>query len=73
MHIKVMTRAVPGGDPEPASFAIGTRELQVDEVLDRWPGRLCDYFKIAASDGARYILRHATEEGEWELVWFSAD
>lgn len=72
MDVSVETRNTASGDVEPVSFSIGTRLLQVDQVLDRWPGPDHSYFKVAASDGALYILRHASDTREWEMHWFSA-
>jgi hypothetical protein len=38
----------------------------VDEILDRWHSPDCEYFKIQADDGNRYLLR-CNFNGEWML------
>jgi len=75
MQVHVETRRTTTGDSEPVSFSIGSRLLVVSEVLDRWLGQDHSYFKIAADDGALYILRRSlpvSEQPQWELHWFSA-
>lgn len=67
MRVEVETIAGPYGEPEPASFAAEGRALRVREVLDRWPGNACTYFKVDADDDAHYILRHAYESDVWDV------
>jgi hypothetical protein len=40
----------------------------VAEVLDRWLAPDHRYFKVRASDGGVYLLRHDVESQRWELV-----
>jgi hypothetical protein len=42
----------------------------VQEVQDRWAGPDYRYFKVAASDGDTYVLRHDEGAGEWTLGAF---
>lgn len=72
MLVNVETRPDASGDREPASFSYGSHILHVREVLDRWPAREYAYFKVEADDGARYILRHTTASGEWDMHSFNA-
>jgi len=55
------------GDEEPRAFALGARRLEVQAILDRWLAPDHRYFKVAASDGDTYILRHDDATGEWTL------
>ena len=56
----------------PRSFSLGDRRLVVVEILDRWRGEDHEYFKLAASDGNRYILRRDREREEWEITLFTS-
>lgn len=56
----------------PRSFSLGDRRLEVVEILDRWRGEDHEYFKLAASDGNRYILRRDREREEWEITLFTS-
>ncbi|MCG6874494.1 MAG: hypothetical protein LJE97_05335 [Betaproteobacteria bacterium] len=67
MKLKVECYAGYRGDEEPRAFALGERRLDVREILDRWLAPDHRYFKVAASDGDTYILRHDNATGEWTL------
>jgi len=67
MKLKVECYAGYRGDEEPRAFALGERRLEVLEILDRWLAPDHRYFKVAASDGDTYILRHDNVTGEWTL------
>jgi hypothetical protein len=55
-------------DERPIRFRLGESEYVVQEVLDQWYGPHDTFFKVLASDGNLYILRHHTVEGEAE--WY---
>jgi len=59
-------------DKRPLSFTLAGRTFQVRELLDRWYGADRSYFKLVASDGNLYIIRHDTEEDAWEMVMMEA-
>ena len=40
------------------------------EIVDRWLGPDYRHFRVTASDGDTYILRHDGREGEWDLAAF---
>jgi hypothetical protein len=67
MKLKVECYAGYRGDEEPRAFALGERRLDVQAILDRWLAPDHRYFKVAASDGDTYILRHDHVTGEWTL------
>jgi hypothetical protein len=70
MKIHVECYAGHRGQQEPRAFSLGERRLQVTSILDRWLAPEYRYFKVAASDGNTYILRHDETRDEWELGAF---
>jgi hypothetical protein len=44
--------------------------IAVDRVLDQWLAPDHRYFKVAGSDGHRYILRHDPHADHWELTMY---
>ncbi len=66
MRVDVKTAIGPYGEPEPVSFSGEDGMRQVREILDRWPGDACSYFKVAADDDAHYILQHAYADAIWD-------
>jgi hypothetical protein len=58
------------GDEEPRAFTIGEQRLEVRAIQDRWAGPDYRYFKVAASDGNIYVLRHDAGTGDWTLGAF---
>lgn len=60
------------GEQTPRRFTLGTRRVEVVEVLDGWLAPDHRYFKLRGDDGACYVLRHEVTSGEWELVFFEA-
>jgi hypothetical protein len=68
MKIRVECYAGYRGEEEPRAFHLGERRFGVVEVLDRWLDPLHRYFKVLADDGRKFILRHDTASGDWELA-----
>jgi hypothetical protein len=68
----VEAEADPFGEVLPCRFRLGTRMIEVAEVLDRWPGADHLYVKLQGCDGATYILRQDLHRGDWALVLFEA-
>ena len=60
------------GDPEPLAFLLGSKRIEVLQIIDRWLARDYSYFKIQASDSGVYILRFTPSERQWELILFQA-
>lgn len=67
MRIDVECYAGYRGAEEPRRFALGDRRLEVVEIRDRWAGPDHRYFRVLASDGDLYVLRHDEPTGEWTL------
>jgi hypothetical protein len=57
----------------PVRFSFGTRMIEIDEVLDRWPDQAHRYFKVRGNDAGIYILRHDSRTNHWELIMFDSD
>jgi hypothetical protein len=72
MDIQVDCIASPRGEPEPHRLRLGTTDVEVTEVLDRWPGIGHRYFKVRTADGGLYILRHDTAAHAWRVTFFQA-
>ena len=59
-------------DERPVRLWLGERVLDVVEIEDRWysPGET--YFRVRASDGDRYVLRHIEAQDCWSLAAYRA-
>jgi hypothetical protein len=71
MKIQVECYSGHKGDERPVRFYLGSRSVQVVEVVDRWYGENGSYFRILGDDENLYILKGPLEEGSWELVSFT--
>lgn len=71
--LRVSSYAGYRSEQEPISFQLGTKVVQVTEVIDRWLAPTHRYFKIRGEDQAIYILRHDTEQDRWEMTLFDAN
>ena len=57
------------GDQRPLRFTLGKQTLDV-EVEDQWYSPSAMYFRVRASDGNTYVLRHDETEDTWSLDAF---
>jgi hypothetical protein len=57
-------------DQRPLRFTLGEQLLEVGDIEDQWYGPSACYFKVRASDGNLYILRHDEEQDLWSLDAF---
>ena len=71
MKIKVECFSDSKRQATPAKFLLGTREIQVEAVVDRWYGEQACYFRVLGNDENSYILKGPLEDGSWELVSFT--
>jgi len=67
LKLHVETYSGYKADERPLRFQLGDQWVEVEEVLDRWYDPDASYFKVRASDGALYILRHHEPEDTWTL------
>lgn len=72
MILQVDTVIGPNGFAEPHSFQLGSARVAVIDIVDRWIAADHSYFKIEASDGATYILRHDEALSLWHLTLYRA-
>ncbi|MBI4194382.1 MAG: hypothetical protein HY526_04820 [Betaproteobacteria bacterium] len=70
MKVRVECYAGYRGEQEPRAFWFGERRLEVTAILDRWLAPNHRYFKVAASDGDTWVLRHDEASGDWTLGAF---
>ena len=68
--IKVECYAGYRPDERPLRFTLGAQVLEVREVEDQWYSPSSRHFKVRASDGNVYILRHDEEQDRWSLDAF---
>jgi len=68
MKIRVECYAGYRGDEEPRAVQLDERRFGVVEILDRWLDPAHRHFKVLLEDGRKFILRHDTESGEWEVA-----
>jgi hypothetical protein len=55
------------GEEEPRQFTWKERNLDVRAIMDRWLDPSHRYFKVRASDGRLYLLRHDNQSAQWML------
>lgn len=73
MQVSVECYAGYRGEETPRRFRLGTRKIEVGEVLDRWLSPDHRYFKVRGDDNALYILRHDANSGIWQLTFFQQE
>ena len=71
MTIRVECYAGHRGEETPRRFHLGTGQIEIDEVIDRWLSPEHRYFKVRTETGAVYILRHDTETNLWDITMYA--
>jgi hypothetical protein len=59
-------------DERPVRFTLGETTLEITSVEDRWYSPGAEFFRLLASDGNRYILRHDIGQDSWVLEGYRA-
>lgn len=72
LTLRVECHAGYRGEESPRRFHIGTRTIEVVEVIDRWLSPDHRYFKVLGDDEGVYILWYDTSSNLWELTLFDA-
>ena len=70
MTARVICHAGWKADERPIRFYLDDHEYLVEDVVDQWYGPADTFFKVRASDGNLYILRHGGNEDDWSLESF---
>ena len=68
VSVRVECYAGYRGEESPRRFSFGERQVEVDEVVDRWLSPDHRYFKVRGDDGGVYVLRHDAVSGRWEMI-----
>ena len=68
MSVRVECYAGYRGEETPRRFSFGERQVEVDEVVDRWLTPDHRYFKVRGDDGGVYVLCHDAVLGRWEMT-----
>jgi len=63
-----MKICVCGGGEQPRVFYLGGRRLPVVTVLGAWADGAAHYYEVRVEDGRRFVLRHESATGRWELA-----
>ncbi len=58
------------GEQQPRRFLLGECVLEVRMVEDQWYSPSSQYFRVQASDGNVYVLRHDQEQDRWSVDAF---
>lgn len=72
LKVRVECYAGYRGEETPRRFHMGSRTIEITEVIDRWLSPDHRYFKVLGDDGGTYILRHDVSTNSWELTLFDA-
>jgi hypothetical protein len=70
LAVSVACHAGYRGEETPRRFEMGSRSIEVAEVVDRWLAPDHRYFKVRGSDQATYVLRHDVAKDGWEVVLY---
>jgi len=70
MQIQVECYAGYRGEETPRRIRVGDSRMEIVEIIDRWLAPAYRYFKFRTADGARWIIRHDNQTGQWELTFF---
>jgi len=68
VSVRVECYAGYRGEETPRRFSFGERQVEVDEVVDRWLTPDHRYFKVRGDDGSVYVLRHDAVLGRREMT-----
>jgi len=72
LGVRVECYAGYRGEETPRGFYLGSRRVEVADVLDRWISPEHRYFKVRGDDKGVYILHHDVNEDRWEMTLFDS-
>jgi hypothetical protein len=59
-------------DERPLRFTLGSQSLEIISIDGQWYSPNATFFRVLASDGNSYFLRHSLEHDLWTLDAFRA-
>lgn len=71
-EIRVECYAGYKADERPVRFSAGENTYGVERVDDKWYSPDATFFRVTASDGNVYVLRHDQANDRWTLEAFRA-
>ncbi len=72
INIQVKCYAGYIADQRPVQFTIGGKHLEVVDLDGQWYSPNATYFRVLASDGNYYVLRHDDGQDCWTLDGYRA-
>jgi hypothetical protein len=72
MLIEVESYSGYRADERPVRFVMSGCAYEVVEVEDRWYSPQATFFRVVASDGNQYVIRHDEALDVWSLEAFRA-
>ena len=69
-EIRVDCYAGYRGEETPRRLTMGSRNINVVAIQDRWLAPDHRYFKLIGDDGGLYIIRHDPQRDIWQLACF---
>jgi len=70
--VRVVCYAGYRAEEAPRRFFIGTREITVVEIIDRWLDPRHSHFKVKGDDGGIYILRYDQGTDSWKMILYNS-
>ncbi len=71
MRVRVETYSGYKADERPTRFHAGERDYEIDEIQDQWYSPDATWFRVKATDGNVYILRHSRgPNDDWTIESF---
>jgi hypothetical protein len=70
MKISVECYSGYRGEETPRAVFMGSRKIEVLDILDQWLSPDHRYFKIRGSDQSIYIIRNDSITLEWTLTYY---
>ncbi|HEY3058312.1 MAG TPA: hypothetical protein VGL99_04990 [Chloroflexota bacterium] len=52
----------------PRRFRLGTRQIEIADVVDRWQTPHHRYFNVRDTHGELYVLRHDVASERWDVT-----
>ncbi len=71
-EIRVESYSGYRAEQRPLRFFLGPQTLEVKEVEDQWYSPSAIFFRVRASDGNTYVLRHDEANDRWTLDAYRA-